>query len=382
MKICGIVVAAGSGLRAGSELPKQYVRLAGPTILARSINIFLDHPEVSDCIAVIANDHRDHFRQLVEPELRRPVSTVSGGATRMESVISGLRAVTENPPSHVLIHDGARPLASAELVSRVIEALHDGDASVPVLPVHDSLWRHGDGYLADPVPRSNKCRAQTPQGFDYARLVDAHEGFDGHADDDAAIARSAGMLVTMVDGEPDNVKVTIADDVSMLRRLLSTEKAMRVGSGHDVHRLVAGDGVTLCGVRIPFDRSLSGHSDADVAAHAIADAVYGAIGEGDIGTWFPPDDPAWKDADSMMFLEHASRLASRRGYRIVNIDCTIICELPKIAPHAEAMKARLADILGIPARSIGVKATTTEGLGFPGRGEGIAAHALATLVET
>ena len=381
MKTLAIVVAAGSGLRAGSDLPKQYVSLAGSTILARSINIFLLQKQVADCIAVIADGHRRYFRELVEPELNRPVRTVSGGATRMESVMNGLEAVAGDSPTHVLIHDGARPLASAGLVARVISSLHDGDAAVPVMPVHDSLWRHEDGRLADPMPRFDKCRAQTPQGFDYAGLVGAYRDFSGAADDDAAVALSAGMSVTMVAGDPDNVKVTIADDVSMVHRLLSTERAMRVGSGYDVHRLVAGDGVTLCGVRIPFDRSLSGHSDADVAAHAIADAIYGAIGEGDIGTWFPPDDPGWKDADSMLFLEHAAGRATERGYRIANVDCTIICELPKIAPHADAMKARLAAALQIPTGSIGVKATTSEGLGFPGRGEGISAHALATLAE-
>lgn len=382
MKVFGLVVAAGSGIRAGLDVPKQYATLGGTSVLSRTLNAMLDHPKVAGCVAVIAPEHEAMFRKIVEPELRRQVKLAHGGSTRTQSVRLGLAALEPLSPSHVLIHDGARPFVSVRLIDDIFIALGEHDAVIPVMPVADALWRHSSGHLVNSVERGDKCRAQTPQGFAFGPLLEAYRNFTGEAVDDAAVAVAAGMRPRTVPGSGRNLKLTLADDMEIGESLISRAKGYRTGFGYDVHRLVPGDGVILCGVEIPFDRSLKGHSDADVATHAIADAIYGGLADGDIGRWFPPDDPKWKSADSMVFLLHASGRAAELGYAVTGVDCTIICERPKIAPHAEAMRERIASCLKIPPELVGVKATTSEGLGFTGRGEGIAAHAAVTLTKT
>ena len=382
MKVYGLVVAAGSGIRAGLDMPKQYALLGGTSVLSRTLNAMLDHPGIAGCVSVIAPDHEPMFRKVVEPELHRSVKLAHGGSTRSRSVRLGLEALEPLSPTHVLIHDGARPFVPAGLMDDIIGSLEGHDAVIPVMPVADALWRHSCGHLVSSVERDGTCRAQTPQGFAYGSLLEAYRNFTGEADDDAAVAVAAGMRPRTVAGSGRNLKITLADDMEIGETLISRGKGFRTGFGYDVHRLVPGDGVVLCGVEIPFDRSLKGHSDADVATHAIADAIYGGLADGDIGRWFPPDDPQWKSADSMVFLRHASGRAAELGYAVTGVDCTIICELPRIAPHAQAMRKRIASCLKIPPELVGVKATTSEGLGFTGRGEGIAAHAAVTLTRT
>ena len=382
MKVYGLVVAAGSGIRARLDVPKQYATLGGTSVLSRTLNAMLDHPGIEGCVSVIAPDHEAMFREIVEPELRRPVMMAHGGPTRSKSVRLGLKALGPLSPSHVLIHDGARPFVSRRFIDDIISALGEHDAVIPVMPVADALWQQSGGHLVSSVERGDKCRAQTPQGFAYAPLLEAYRNFAGEAVDDAAVAIAAGMRPRTVAGSGRNLKITLADDMEIGEALISPARGFRTGFGYDVHRLIPGDGVILCGVKIPFDRSLKGHSDADVATHAITDAIYGALADGDIGRWFPPDDPQWKSADSMVFLLHASARAAEFGYAVTGVDCTIICEQPKITPHATAMRERIAACLEIPVELVGVKATTSEGLGFTGRGEGIAAHAAVTLTKT
>ena len=267
-------------------------------------------------------------------------------------------------PSHVLIHDGARPFVSRRFIDDIISALGAHDAVIPVMPVADALWQQSGGHLVSSVERGDKCRAQTPQGFAYAPLLEAYRNFAGEAVDDAAVAIAAGMRPRTVAGSGRNLKITLADDMEIGEALISPARGFRTGFGYDVHRLIPGDGVILCGVKIPFDRSLKGHSDADVATHAITDAIYGALADGDIGRWFPPDDPQWKSADSMVFLLHASARAAEFGYAVTGVDCTIICEQPKITPHATAMRERIAACLKIPMELVGVKGDNLGGSGI------------------
>jgi len=379
-RIAALIVAAGRGVRAGGELPKQYRQVGGDTVLAHSVQTFRAHPEVTELRVVIHPDDRALYEAAVAGlDLPAPVH---GGATRQESVRAGLEALAAAPapPDIVLIHDAARCFVPAEVISRVLSAIDaDGPGgAIPGLPVADTLKRAPGGAIAATVDRTGLYRAQTPQGFPFKAILDAHRAAAGQAlTDDAAVAEAAGMTVRIVEGAESNIKLTRPEDFTM-----QTDRAMepRVGAGFDVHRFEPGDHVWLCGVRIAHDRGLKGHSDADAGLHALTDAILGALADGDIGAHFPPSDPRWKDAASDAFLRHAAKLVAARGGRIAHCDITLICERPKIGPHTAAMRARIADILAIAESRVSVKATTTEKLGFTGRGEGLAAEAVATLL--
>ncbi len=368
-----LIVAAGSGTRVGGDIPKQFRDLDGISVLARAVRPF--GGLVDEVIVVIRPEDRARAAAIL------PGTTlIDGGATRGASVRAGLAAVKTG---RVLIHDGARPLVSAALIGRVLTALNDAPGAAPAVPVTDALWR-GDDRVAAVQDRKGLHRAQTPQGFDTAALRAAHDAFDGDAADDVEVALAAGLDVTIVAGDEDNIKITTPGDFARAERLLGHRPDMdiRVGNGFDVHRFGPGDHVTLCGVRVPHGRGLQGHSDADVGLHTISDAIYGALAMGDIGRHFPPSDPQWKGTNSAVFLTHAAGLARAQGYRIGNVDATLICEAPKIGPHATAMRERLCDIMGLELDRVSVKATTTERLGFAGRGEGIACMATVTLVKS
>lgn len=367
-----LIVAAGRGTRAGGGLPKQFRDLAGQSVLSRTVQAFYGH--VDEIILVIHPDDRAHVAKIA-PGLR----VVDGGATRSASVRAGLAAV-DTPL--VLIHDGARPCVSPTVIQAVLAGLRDHAGAAPALPVTDALW-HGAALVEGARDRAGLWRAQTPQGFRTEDLRAAHSAFTGEAADDVQVARAAGMDVAIVPGDEDNIKITAAADFARAARILETHAMdIRLGNGFDVHRFGPGDHVILCGVAVPHGRGLQGHSDADVGLHTITDAIYGALAEGDIGTHFPPSDPQWKGADSAVFLDHATALARSRGFAIGNVDATLICETPKIGPHAAAMRARVAAIMGLEVDRVSVKATTTERLGFAGRGEGIACLATVALVRT
>ena len=378
-KTVALIVAAGRGQRAGEGLPKQYRKLAGQSVLRRSCLAFLTHPRIDTVRVIIHPDDRMLYEDALNGlDLPPPVH---GGAERQDSCRNGLEALTADPPDHVLIHDAARPFVDRASIDRVLDALQDSPAAISAQPVTDTLKKAGsEGRVAQTIDRAGLWRAQTPQGFRYADILEAHRKMAGESlTDDAAVAEAAGLAVTLVPGNEDNVKLTTEDDFARAERMLGNGD-IRVGSGFDVHRFDEGNSVTLCGVNIKHDRTLAGHSDADVGLHAVTDALLGAIGAGDIGSHFPPGDPQWRGADSARFLRHAAELVTRRGGRIAHLDVTLICEAPKIGPHREAMRARIAEIAGIGIDRVSVKATTTEGLGFTGRGEGIAAQATATVM--
>ena len=368
--VTALIVAAGRGVRAGGGTPKQYRALAGRAVVAHAAAAF--EGQADEVVAVI---HRDD-RAAAEAALPG-VRLVEGGATRADSVRAGLAAAAG---ARVMIHDAARPGVSGALIARVLAALDGADGAAPALPVTDALWR-GDGIVEGVQDRAGLWRAQTPQGFATDAIRAAHDAHAGGAADDVEVARAAGLRVAIVAGEEANAKITGPEDHARLERSMAGGFDVRLGNGFDVHRFGPGDRVVLCGVAVPHDRGLQGHSDADVGLHALADALYGALAEGDIGRHFPPSEARWKGADSAVFLAHAAGLARERGWRIGNVDATLICEAPRVGPHADAMRARVAGILGIDAGAVSVKATTTERLGFAGRGEGIACSATATLVR-
>jgi 2-C-methyl-D-erythritol 4-phosphate cytidylyltransferase / 2-C-methyl-D-erythritol 2,4-cyclodiphosphate synthase len=380
MKRTGLIVAAGRGTRAGGDMPKQYRCLAGQTILERSIRALLASPRIDSVRVVIHKDDKDAYNQSVsginDIRLRPPVI---GGDSRSASVLNGLNACKCD---QVFIHDGARPMLPLDALERIIDALDTNRAAFLALPVTDALWQVESGKVGTAQPRDTLWRAQTPQAFHLADIISAHNTAESPADDDVAMARRAGLDVVAVPGSEMNLKITQPEDFALAEKLLGNTMDIRVGNGFDVHKLGAGDHVVLCGVKIPFNRGLIGHSDADVGMHAITDAIFGALGAGDIGQWFPPSDDKWKGAASDIFLKKAVELAVSKGFTISNMDCTLICEQPKIGPHADAMRRMLADITGVDKDRISVKATTSEKLGFTGRGEGIAAQATATLVKT
>lgn len=377
MDFAAIIVAAGSGTRAGGGLPKQFRPLAGgASSLARSVGAFRAFPACTHIVVVAAAEHEG----LARAQAGDGVTVVPGGATRQASVRAGLEALQGVGPSHVLIHDAARPLVSAELIARVAGAVDAEHGAVPAVPVTDTLLK-GTGVVEGTVDRDGLARAQTPQGFPFAPLLAAHRAAVDGATDDAGLAAAAGLTVRLVEGDPMNIKLTEAGDFTVAAAYLGADMDIRTGLGFDVHAFEDGDHVILCGVQVPHDRTLKGHSDADVAMHAVTDAIYGALAAGDIGQHFPPSDPAFKGMQSRVFLEHACGMARDEGFRITHIDCTMVCEMPKIGPHARAMRQSLADICGLDAGRISVKATTSEGLGFTGRGEGIAAFGTATLVR-
>ncbi|HYH22573.1 MAG TPA: bifunctional 2-C-methyl-D-erythritol 4-phosphate cytidylyltransferase/2-C-methyl-D-erythritol 2,4-cyclodiphosphate synthase [Azospirillum sp.] len=377
-----LIVAAGSGQRFGAERPKQYHKLAGRPVLRHTAEAFLRHPQVTAVRVVINPAHRELYDDAVAGlGLAEPVS---GGATRQESVRNGLEALaaaSDDAPDLVLIHDAARPLIDPDTISAVIAALEAVPGAITAVPVTDTLKRGANGLSAGTVDRAGLWRAQTPQGFRFADILAAHRAAGGlDLTDDAAVAERAGLAVALVPGKEENFKVTTPDDLARAGRLvLAALPDVRTGSGFDVHRFANGDHVILCGVPVPHDRKLEGHSDADVALHALTDALLGALGAGDIGSHFPPSDAQWKGADSARFLRHAVELVHARRGMIAHVDVTVICERPKVGPHRAAMVARLTELLGIDADRVSVKATTTERLGFTGRQEGIAAQAVATV---
>ncbi len=379
MRVAALIVAAGRGTRAGEGLPKQYRPVGGVPILARTLSAFATHPDIDNVLAVIHPDDTLLYNDC-SSDLPKLLPPANGSATRQASVLAGLTALADIDPTHVLIHDGARPFASPEMISRVVEGLKTHQGALPSLPVTDTLRRHANGLAGETVDRAGLVRAQTPQGFAYKAILDAHTAHQSaEFTDDVALAVTAGIETHLVDGSEDNFKVTTPDDFERAEHFLASAHETRTGTGFDVHRFAAGDQITLCGVSIPHEQSLLGHSDADVGLHAITDALLGAFGAGDIGDHFPPSDPQWKGAPSRVFLEHAATLLAKQNGRITNIDVTLICEAPKIGPHRDAMRAAIAEITDIAPDRISVKATTTEGLGFTGRGEGIAAQALATV---
>jgi 2-C-methyl-D-erythritol 4-phosphate cytidylyltransferase / 2-C-methyl-D-erythritol 2,4-cyclodiphosphate synthase len=379
MQTAALIVAAGRGSRLGSELPKQYLPLAGKPLLAHSIAAFARHPAIDAVRVVIHPDDIDRYQAAAEGF--SPLSPVPGGADRQESVRLGLESLADIAPTQVLIHDAARPLIDAATISRVIAALAESAGAIVAVPLADTLKRESAGQAQSAFDRTGLWRAQTPQAFRYAQILAAHRAAAGaNLTDDAAVAERAGIAVRLVAGTEENFKVTIADDLVRAERILAARLGdVRVGTGLDVHAFGPVRPLMICGIEVPHDRGLEGHSDADVGLHALTDAILGALGQGDIGLHFPPSDVKWKNAASDQFLLRAGELVAQAGGAITHVDVTLICERPKISPHREAMRARIADILGLAIGRVSIKATTTEGLGFTGRGEGIAAQAVATL---
>ncbi|HEY2033857.1 MAG TPA: bifunctional 2-C-methyl-D-erythritol 4-phosphate cytidylyltransferase/2-C-methyl-D-erythritol 2,4-cyclodiphosphate synthase [Rhizomicrobium sp.] len=378
LRIALLIVAAGAGTRAGGPTPKQYQKLGGISVLRRSIDAFASVPGIEFVQIVVGPEHEELFRDSVRGlDLLTPVA---GGDTRRHSVFHGLHALSVHRPDAVLIHDAARPLVSRALIARVIAALENGaDAAIPLLPVADTLKTESDGHWKT-IPRDGLLRAQTPQGFRFDAIFAAHRKFaNQEVTDDMAMAELAGLKIVAVLGEEQNLKITTQNDMAFAERLLSDASEYRTGMGFDAHRFVPGDHVWLCGVKIAHDKALEGHSDADAGLHALTDAILGAIGAGDIGQHFPPSDPKWRGANSTQFLEHAMVLMRAERGMLMNADVTLICERPKIGPHREAMRARIAEIAGADVSRISVKATTTEGMGFTGRNEGLAAQAIVAI---
>ncbi|AHB48804.1 2-C-methyl-D-erythritol 2,4-cyclodiphosphate synthase [Hyphomicrobium nitrativorans NL23] len=385
-----LIVAAGRGSRAsGSGLPpKQYAPLAGRPVLTHAIAAFHAVPEIQRIAVVIHPDDAELYADCVRLAPDRLLAPVIGGATRQESVRLGLEALSADAPDLVLIHDAARPLVSPDTIQGVLDALRNHEGALAAQPVADTLKRaHGDGTVSDTLSRNGLWQAQTPQGFRFALIRAAHAraAADGRDDftDDAALAEWAGLGVALVASPRRNFKITTQEDLAMAENLLRSNEPRletRTGTGFDVHAFCEGDHVWVGGVRIAHDKGLSAHSDGDAPLHALTDALLGAIGEGDIGQHFPPSDPRWKGAASHIFLADAAQRVATRGGRIVNVDLTILCETPRIGPHRDAIRGRVAEILGLDVARVSVKATTTERLGFTGRGEGLAAMAAATVL--
>jgi len=379
-KCIALIVGAGHGARFGGEMPKQYHALSGRTVIDRSVNAFGACPGIDAVRCVIHPDYEDLYHKSVQDIHGKLLQPVPGGATRQESVRLGLQSLSSDNCSKVLIHDAARPFIDAELIGRIISALDLHDGAIPALPVNDTLKKSLEGErILSTVDRSVLWRAQTPQGFLYEKILKAHvEHADKEVTDDAALAEKGSLDVIMVDGDEDNVKITTQADMERARRHFPMMD-IRTGFGMDAHRFSEGDKVVLCGVGIPHASGLEGHSDADVGLHALTDALLGAIGEGDIGQHFPPGESDWRDAGSDLFVRKAATLIAEKGGRIQNVDITLVCEVPKIGPHRETMRATVSEILQIELSRVSIKATTTERMGFTGRKEGIAAQAVATV---
>jgi 2-C-methyl-D-erythritol 4-phosphate cytidylyltransferase/2-C-methyl-D-erythritol 2,4-cyclodiphosphate synthase len=374
MRVAAILVAAGSGSRFGAATPKQYLPLLGKPVIHHAAAALSGHVELLQPVG----DPPALEAALVGI---RHLPPIAGGATRQDSVRAGLEALVAHAPDVVLVHDAARPLIPPGTIPALLAALERAPGAIPAAPVADTLKRVVDGVISATVPREGLFRAQTPQAFRFADLLAAHRHPpDAAMTDDASLLEAAGQPVAIVPGSEDNIKLTYAGDLPRLERAMTAHLLPRVGTGFDVHVLEAGRRLMLCGIAVPHDKGLAGHSDADVGIHALCDAIYGALAEGDIGRHFPPSEASWKDADSARFLVHAAERIAARGGLLANADVTLICERPKISPHAAAMAARLAALLGVDPSRISVKATTTEKLGFTGRGEGIAAQAVATLL--
>ncbi len=367
-----LIVAAGKGERAGQAMPKQFAPHRGKPLLRHSVEAMAS-AGADPIVLVIPEGADDLARDAIGP---LPARLVTGRATRQGSVLAGLEALSSPAQPFVLVHDAARPDLPPEVIGRLLAALSDHDGAVPVLPLVDSIALAEGAVMASRVDRDRLRRVQTPQAFRYAQILAAYRAWQGelNASDDAQVALAARLTVALVKGDERLAKLTYPSDFTG-----TTAPAVRIGQGFDVHRLVPGAELWLGGVLVPHDYGLSGHSDADVLLHAITDAVLGALGEGDIGTHFPPSDPRWKGARSSLFVEHAARLAQDAGYEISNLDTTLICEAPRIGPHRERMQKSVAALLATQPSRVSIKATTTERLGFTGRGEGIAASAIVTL---
>jgi 2-C-methyl-D-erythritol 4-phosphate cytidylyltransferase/2-C-methyl-D-erythritol 2,4-cyclodiphosphate synthase len=385
LKTAALIVAAGRGTRASELLPKQYARIGGVCVLTRTLGAFLDHSGIHLVQVAISPDDETLYASAVAGlGDARLLASIPGGATRQHSVRNGLRALAPHAPDRVLIHDAARPFVTHDVIDRVLSALANSAGAIAAVPLTDTLKQAGPrNRVAGTLDRTGLWCAQTPQGFRFTEILAAHEaalaaGKDD-ATDDAAVAEWGTVPVALVMGSHANRKLTTAEDLAMAESPAGTPD-VRTGQGFDVHRLVAGDHVWLCGVRIAHTHTLEGHSDADVALHALTDALLGAVGAGDIGQHFPDTDPRWKGAASAIFLREAFRLVRARGGTIGNVDVTLLCEAPRIAPHRDAMCQRIAELLELDRSRVGVKATTTEGLGFAGRREGIAALAIATVI--
>ena len=379
-KIAQIIVAAGKGARIGGDIPKQYRLLGGKAVLERTVTATLDSGLIDHTIVVIAKGDTKAAAVLSGFD----VTFVTGGATRTESVKAGVRALADTAPDYVLIHDAARPFVDASLIKRLVAALSTHQAAVPVLPLVDAVKAFCDDSIGNDIDRAGLRAVQTPQAFHFEKILAAFNALPANASfaDDIAVAKDAGMSVATVDGSRNNIKLTYIEDFTRAERELMSDKNTRyfaTGTGFDVHRFTDGDTMWLCGVPIDCGFTLLGHSDADVGLHALTDAILGAIADGDIGDHFPPSDPKWKGARSDKFLAFAAKKVVERGGQIEHVDITLICEKPKIKPHREAMRARVAEILGLSLTRVSVKATTTEKLGFIGRGEGMAAQASATV---
>jgi 2-C-methyl-D-erythritol 4-phosphate cytidylyltransferase / 2-C-methyl-D-erythritol 2,4-cyclodiphosphate synthase len=373
-----LVVASGRGERFGGAWPKQYRPLAGKPLLRHCLERFSQHPGIDGVRTVVHPEDAELYAAAAAGLAL--LDRVPGGATRQDSVRLGLESLAENAPELVLIHDGVRPLPAPALIDRVLQGLRTHAAVVPALPVTDTLKRSDHGTVTGTVDRTGLYRAQTPQGFIYEVISQAHRRFAGAAmTDDAALAEAHGLTVALVQGDEDNVKITEPADLARAERLLGKSWRCCTGLGFDVHRLAPGHGIVLLGVRIRCPLRLVGHSDADVGLHALTDALLGTLGASDIGSHFPPSDVRWAGADSAIFLRHARDLVTSAGGRIEHVDVTLVCEQPRIGPHRAAMTARIGELLGLAACRVSVKATTTEHLGFTGRGEGIAAQAIATV---
>ena len=373
MTLAIIIVAAGRGSRAGGDIPKQWQDLAGQPVLAHTLAAFAGHRVV----LVVHSDDLSRARVLAPG-----VQLVAGGDTRAASVRNALEVLASTGVTRVLIHDGARPLVPPALIARLMAALDQSVAAAPALAVTDALWRGAAGFVSGTQDRTGLFRAQTPQAFHFEAILAAHRAHPGGSADDVEVARAAGLDVAIVEGFEDNLKLTFPGDFVRAEAIVKARKMdIRLGNGYDVHAFCEGDHVWLCGLCVPHDRGLLGHSDADVGMHALTDAIYGALAQGDIGRHFPPSDPQWKGAASHIFLAHAAALAREMGFQISNCDVTLVCEHPKIGPHAIDMESELARIIGVDVARVSVKATTSEGLGFTGRREGIAALATCALVK-
>jgi 2-C-methyl-D-erythritol 4-phosphate cytidylyltransferase / 2-C-methyl-D-erythritol 2,4-cyclodiphosphate synthase len=381
--IAAVVVAAGRGTRAGADIPKQFRPIGGAPMLRRSILMFVEHPDVGLVQPVIHSDDVGLFKSSTAGLNLLPA--VFGGATRQNSVRAGLEALAAHAPEIVLVHDAARPFASADLTTRAIDAARKNGAAIPALPVTDTVKSvDAGGHITGTLDRALLRLVQTPQAFAFPALLAAHrkaaEASRDDFTDDAALAEWAGMKVAVFEGEAGNIKITTSDDFARAQAAsFSALGDVRAGSGIDVHAFGPGDYVTLGGVRIPHTHALTGHSDADVALHALTDAILGALAEGDIGAHFPPSNPQWRGASSDRFLRFAVDRVAKRGGRIAHLDINIVCEAPRVGPHRDAIRETIARIAGVTPDRVAVKATTSEKLGFTGRGEGIAAYATATV---
>ena len=379
-KTVALLVAAGQGSRAGGDIPKQFRPIAGKAVIAHAHDALASHGGIGAIHVVLGEGQEDAARALLGS--RAVASFVTGADSRRGSVHAGLEAIAAAGGADiVLIHDAARPFLPGAVIDCLLDALEQGQGAIPTLPVADTLVRGADGLMGDNVDRASLHRVQTPQAFRFDTILAAHRGWDEalEATDDAQILRGWGHDVILVQGDERLEKLTYKQDFARAEAQLATPRTTRVGMGYDVHRLAPNEELWLGGVLVPHDRGLAGHSDADVALHAIVDAMLGALAEGDIGSHFPPSDPQWRGASSDRFLAYARDRVTARGGVIEHVDLTIICEAPKIGPHRDAMRARIAEILAVPIDRVSVKATTTERLGFAGRREGIAAQAVATL---